>query len=92
MVLQEGLRPSRQLLSISTRRSLLANKGRSTSERSRYIEIRYFFVTHHIEEQEIELRYLPTVEMVADLHTKPLHGTMFENMAGCILGRPGEYN
>ena len=33
----------------------LANKGRSTSERSRHIKIRYFFVTHYINEHEIDL-------------------------------------
>ena len=53
----------------------LASKGRSTSERSRHIKIRYFFVSHYIEAKEIELQYLPTEDMVADVLTKPLHGT-----------------
>jgi hypothetical protein len=57
----------------------LAEKGRSTSERSRHIKIRNFFVSHYIEENEIDLRYLPTGKIVADLLTKPLHGTMFTN-------------
>lgn len=65
----------------------LAKKGRSTSERSRHIKIRYFFVSHYIEEKEIDLCYLPTGQMVADLLTKPLHGKMFTSMVGRILGR-----
>ena len=36
----------------------LANKGRSTSERSRHIKIRYFFVAHYVEAKEIEIEYL----------------------------------
>jgi hypothetical protein len=47
----------------------LANKGRSTSERSRHIKIRYFFVSHYIESKEIALEYLPTGLMVADILT-----------------------
>jgi Reverse transcriptase (RNA-dependent DNA polymerase) len=40
----------------------LANIGRSTSERSRHINIRHFFVAHYIEAMEIKLEYLPTAE------------------------------
>ena len=69
----------------------LANKGRSTNERTRHIKVRNFFVAHYIEEKEIEIKYLPTGKMIADFLTKPLHGTMFRYMAGLLLGRPGEY-
>ena len=50
----------------------LARKGRSTSERSRHIKIRYLFVSHYIVGKEIESQYLPTEDMVADVLTKPL--------------------
>jgi hypothetical protein len=46
----------------------LANKGRSTSESSRHIKIRYFFVAHYIENKKIMLQYMPTGEMIADIH------------------------
>ena len=65
----------------------LANKGRSTSERSRHIKIRYFFVTHYINEHEIDLKYLPTGEMIADILTKPLHGALFSKFAEAISGK-----
>ena len=64
----------------------LANKGRSTSERSRHIKIRYFFVSHYIESKEIRLEYLPTGEMVADILTKPLHGTLFTKFSRQLTG------
>ena len=54
-----------------------ATKGRSTSERSRHIKIRYLFVQHYIASNEIRLEYLPTGEMMADILTKPLHGLLF---------------
>ena len=55
----------------------LASKGRSTSDRSRHIKIRYFFVTHYIDAKEIVIEYLPTAEMVADILKKPLHGSYY---------------
>lgn len=62
----------------------LANKGRSTSERSRHIKISYFFVQHYIEASEIKLQYLPpTGQMVAGI---PLHGALFKNFADKLTG------
>ena len=69
----------------------LANKGRSTSDRTRHIKIRYFFVTHYINTKEIEIQYMPTGEMVADILTKALHGTLFKQMATAITGRSSAF-
>ena len=55
----------------------LVNRGRSMSERTRHVKIRYFFISHYVEEGEIKVDYLPTQEMVADIMTKPLHGSLF---------------
>jgi hypothetical protein len=55
----------------------LANKGRSTSDRTRHIKIRYFFIRHYIDAREIVIEYLPTGAMVADILTKPLHAGVF---------------
>ena len=64
----------------------LANKGRSTSERTRHVKIRYFFIQHYLEAKEITMEYLPTGEMVADLFTKPLHGTTFLKLRDLVSG------
>ena len=64
----------------------LGKKGRSTRERSRHIKIRYFFVHHYIESNEVELRYLPTADMITDVLTKPLHGAMFTRLTSLITG------
>lgn len=64
----------------------LATKGRSTSERSRHIKIRHFFVSHYIDANEIKIEYLPTGEMIADILTKPLHGTLFSRLCAKLTG------
>lgn len=66
----------------------LANKGRSTSERTRHIKIRFFFVTHYIESKEIIIEHMPTSCMIADALTKPLHGTLFTEMTAALTGHP----
>lgn len=62
----------------------LANKGRSTSERTRHIKIRYFFIAHYVETNEIRIEYMPTV---ADVLTKALHGTLFKKLSAAVTGR-----
>ena len=64
----------------------LANKGRSTSERTRHIKIRYFFIHHYINTKEIILEYMPTTDMLADIMTKPLHGSLFEKLSAILSG------
>jgi hypothetical protein len=65
---------------------MLAEKGRSTSGRTRHVSIRYFFVNDRIESGEIKLGYLGTESMVADFFTKPLQGAQFQKLRGAILG------
>jgi hypothetical protein len=51
-----------------------------TSEKTRHIGTRFFFVKERIESGEVVLEYLPTGEMVADMLTKPLQGQLFRRM------------
>jgi hypothetical protein len=63
----------------------LAEKGRSTSTRTRHIAIRYFFVKDNIERKDIEVQYKPTEEMLADFFTKPLQGETFRRLRDSIM-------
>ncbi len=63
----------------------LAEKGRSTSDRTRHINIRYFFVKDKIDSNELHIEYLPTDEMVADVLTKPLQGELFKRLRNKLL-------
>ena len=50
----------------------LARKGKSTSPRTRHVNIRYFFVHDRISNSgEVAVEYLSTDEMLADVLTKP---------------------
>ena len=57
---------------------LLEQNGRaSAGKRSRHLDIRYFFITDHIQRGNLEVQYCPTEQMTADYFTKPLHGKKF---------------
>jgi hypothetical protein len=64
----------------------LAANGRSTSTRTRHIAIRYFFVKDRVDFGEIEIEYLPTEMMRADIMTKPLQGELFREMRASLMG------
>ena len=64
----------------------LAEKGRSTSDRTRHIKIRYYFVNQFLENGEMKIKYCPTDEMVADILTKPLQGSQFIKLSRKLLG------
>ena len=63
----------------------LITNGRSNSERTRHIDIRYFFLTDRIKENEINVTYKPTNEMLADMLTKPLQGEQFRALRNLLL-------
>ena len=55
-----------------------AKTGRSCSERSRHIEIRYFWIHNFLTSRQVKLEHLHTDQMIADMFTKPLQGSKFE--------------
>ena len=63
----------------------MVDMGRSTSERTRHISIRYFWVKDRVDSNEITLRYVPTNMMVADILTKPLQGDLFRKLRDILL-------
>ena len=63
----------------------MVDMGRSTSERTRHISIRYFWVKDRVDSNEITLRYVPTDVMVADILTKPLQGDLFRKLRDILL-------
>ena len=66
---------------------LLENNGKmSSGKRTRHINIRYFFITDRVKNQELEVEYCPTENMVADFFTKPLQGKQFFRFQNSIMG------
>jgi len=65
----------------------LEKNGRaSCGQKSRHIDIRYFFMKDRIETEGIEIMYCPTEQMLADFFTKPLQGSLFERFRKVLMG------
>lgn len=63
---------------------MLANRGCSTSKRTRHINIREFWVHDRINSGECEFRYCRTDIMLADALTKPTQGSL-QRWQRCML-------
>lgn len=66
----------------------LIRNGRSNSERTRHVDIRYFFLHDRITTGDIDIVYLPTTDMIADILTKPLQGELFRKLKKQLLNIP----
>jgi len=64
----------------------MANNGKSISNRTRHIRIKYFFVKQFLDTGEFQLEHCPTREMIADILTKPLQGELFLELRNYLLG------
>ena len=64
----------------------LVENGRPTSELSRHIRIGYFWLHDLLVKKIIRLIYCPTENMIADLMTKPLQGSLFRTMRDRVMG------
>jgi hypothetical protein len=63
----------------------LATKGAGSSDRTRHVSIRYFWMKDRVASGDIEIVYKPTADMVADILTKPLHGDLFIRLRRLLL-------
>ena len=63
----------------------MIKNGKSTSNRTRHIAIRVFFVADRVNSKEIEIEYMQTGEMLADILTKPLQGNLFRQLRDKLL-------
>ena len=65
---------------------LLENNGKlSSSNRTKHINVRYFFVKDCIERKELKIEFCGTDSMWADFYTKPLQGKKFKEFRKIIL-------
>ena len=65
---------------------LLENNGKlSSSNRTKHINVRYFFVKDCIERKEFKIEFCGTDDMWADFYTKPLQGRKFQEFRKIIL-------
>ena len=66
---------------------LLEKNGcRSFGEKSRHINIRYFFIKDVLRREKITITHCPTEHMIADYFTKPLLGNLFTSLRNIVMG------
>jgi hypothetical protein len=63
----------------------LVKNGKSNSERTRHIALRFFFVADRVASKEVKVEYMQTGEMLADILTKPLQGELFRKLRDKLL-------
>ena len=62
------------------------NGKRSSSNRTRHINIRYSFITDRIMNKEASVEFCPTFDMIGDYFTKALQGSQFHRFRNIVLG------
>ena len=62
------------------------NGRRSSSRRTRHLDVRFFNVKDKLERNDIEVVYCPTESMVADFFIKPLQARLFQKQKRIIMG------
>ena len=85
-LLGQGIEMKAEIQQDNTSTIKLANNGRSNSDRTRHVKIRYFFIKQYLDSGEMTITHCPTLEMVADILTKPLQGEHFDNLRDQLLG------
>jgi len=65
---------------------LLEKHGKSSSsKRTRHIDVRYYYIADCVAGKEVEVKYCPAGEMLADSFTKPLQGSLFVKFHDLIM-------
>ena len=84
----QGYKIKKNILYQDNKSTILLEKNgkRSSSKRTRAVNIRYFFLTDQIEKGNLTVEYCPTAEMIGDFFTKPLQGAKFEKFRKLIMG------
>ena len=67
---------------------LEVNGKRSSTQRTRHLNIKFLYVTDQIEQGWLTVKHCPTKEMVADIYTKPLNGELFRQLRSEIMNCP----
>ena len=64
----------------------LVARGKPGAERTRHIDIRYFWISDRVKNKEAIIEHKRTAEMYANILTKPLQGAQFVHERECLTG------
>ena len=59
--------------------------GKSKSRKSKHIKSRYFFIKQYVDDGEFIVEWCETINMIADIMTKPLVGEKFNGFAANMV-------
>ena len=62
------------------------NGRKSAGQKSRNINIRYFFIKDRVQNGELNILRCPTDKMITDFFTKPLQGALFKLFRDISMG------
>lgn len=63
----------------------LAKNDRFTTERTRHVKIRYYFIQERVGRKDVWIEYMPMIDMVAIVLTKPLKGILFMKLHDLLV-------
>jgi hypothetical protein len=86
---EQGYTIEQNILYQDNKSAMLLEKNgkRSSSQRTRAMNIRYFFITDQIDKGNMQVKYCPTDEMVADFFTKSVCGPKYYHFKALIMGQ-----
>ena len=70
--------------------SLCLAKNPQDHQKSKHIEVRYFFIRQKVEEGRVQVHYVNTVEQLADLLTKALPAPQHMKLTLTVMGHSCE--
>lgn len=62
------------------------NRRRSCRKNTKHTNIRYFFLKDRVSTGEMNIKFCPTKQMLADFFTKPFQGAQFTKFRDIIFG------
>ena len=86
---EQGYEVYKNILYQDNKSTILLEKNgkKSSSQRTRAINIRYFFIHDQVKNGMMTVKYCGTKEMLGDYMTKPLQGELFKKFKKTIMGQ-----
>ncbi|KAE8732520.1 Detected protein of unknown function [Hibiscus syriacus] len=69
---------------LDSRSAIELEKNPVHHERSKHIDLKFYFIREHVKENEIELVHVKSEDQAADIFTKPLSTRLFEKMRNLL--------
>jgi hypothetical protein len=67
--------------------TIALSKNGVKGERTKHVDVKYYFITETVESGKVKLQWIPTKEQQADIFTKPLDKQVFELLRSLLMTR-----